>query len=100
MIQFEWDENKNINNQKKHGISFEEAAYVFSDRENISIPDIEHSEKEDRWITIGNIKRHGIIIVVHTERIYGKLERIRIISARRAVESEEQDYLENLGGKQ
>jgi uncharacterized DUF497 family protein len=49
MIQFEWDENKNINNQKKHGISFEEAAYVFSDRENISIPDIEHSEKEDRW---------------------------------------------------
>lgn len=99
MTQFEWDEDKNIANQKKHGISFEEAAYVFSDRENISIPDMEHSDKEERWITIGNIKRHGIIIVVHTERIYGKQERIRIISARRAVESEEKDYLESLGGK-
>jgi hypothetical protein len=48
MIQFEWDENKNIINQRKHGISFEEAAYVFSDRENISIPDMEHSENEER----------------------------------------------------
>ncbi len=99
MIYFEWDENKNIANQKKHGISFEEASYVFSDRENISIPDIDHSQKEERWVTIGNIKRYGIIIVIHTERIYGKQERIRIISARRAVESEQQDYLASLGGK-
>ncbi|MDX1959229.1 MAG: BrnT family toxin [Leptospiraceae bacterium] len=99
MIHFEWDENKNIANQKKHGISFEEAAYVFSDKENISIPDLEHSQNEDRWITIGTIKRYGIVIVVHTERIYGKQSRIRIISARKAVETEERDYLESLGGK-
>jgi uncharacterized DUF497 family protein len=67
--------------------------------ENFSIPDTEHSENKERWITIGNIKRHEIIIVLHTERFYGKLERIRIISTRRAIESEEQNYLESLGGK-
>ena len=68
---FEWDENKNITNIKKHGISFEEAAYVFADIDIISLFDEEHSHTEDRWISIGKIKNHGIIVVVHTERIKG-----------------------------
>ncbi len=96
MIYFEWDENKNTANQKKHGISFEEAVYVFSDKENLSIPDMEHSEKEERWVTIGTIKKHGTIVVVHTERIFEEVERIRIISARKAELSEEKEYLQNL----
>ena len=68
-MKFQWDERKNLSNIKKHGISFEEAAYVFSDIDTISIFDEEHSDTEDRWISIGKIINHGIIVVVHTERI-------------------------------
>lgn len=48
-IQFEWDENKNQINQRKHGISFREAKTVFYDEEALVIDDPEHSETEDRF---------------------------------------------------
>ena len=95
---FEWDENKNITNIKKHGISFEAAAYIFADVDMISLFDEEHSYTEDRWISIGKIKNHGIIVVVHTERIKGEHEYIRIISARKADISEEKEYIKRIGG--
>jgi uncharacterized protein len=98
-MKFEWDEKKNIINIKKHGISFEEAAYVFSDVDAISIFDNEHSDIEERWITIGKIINHGIIVVVHTERIKGEFEFIRIISARKAEKFEEKEYIVRIGGK-
>ena len=47
MIKFEWDENKNRINQKKHGISFLEAQTVFYDNEALVIDDPEHSEEEE-----------------------------------------------------
>ncbi len=97
-MKFEWDDSKNILNIRKHGISFEEAVYVFSDYEAISIPDDEHSEYEDRWIIIGKIINHGVIVVVHTERIRGESEYIRIISARKSDKHEEKQYIERLGG--
>lgn len=62
-MKFQWDERKNLSNIKKHGISFEEAAYVFSDIDMISLFDEEHSDTEERWISIGKIKNHGIIVV-------------------------------------
>ena len=62
-MKFEWDENKNILNIKNHGISFEEAVYVFSDIDLISIFDEKHSDFEERWISIGKIINHGIIVV-------------------------------------
>lgn len=80
-MKFTWDEDKNIANQIKHGISFEEAIQVFDGDFKIEF-DSEHSTIEEcRFITKGTIDHHGIVLVVHTEPfddIY------RIISARKA----------------
>lgn len=50
LITFEWDENKNRFNKKKHHISFQEASTVFLDEDAIIIEDTEHSETEDRFL--------------------------------------------------
>ena len=63
---FEWDEEKNILNQRKHGISFETAAYVFADENYIEMYDFEHSISEDRYIAIGRVG--DVLFVVFTER--------------------------------
>lgn len=96
-MKFEWDEKKNLLNIRKHGISFEEAAFVFSDIDALSIIDDEHSDYEERWITIGKIINYGIIVVVHTERIKADEECIRIISARKADTLEKKEYLKKIG---
>ena len=83
---FEWDEEKNIINRKKHGISFETAAYVFNDENYIEMFDFEHSVDEDRYIAIGRVGE--ILFVVFTER----KNNIRLISARLATESERRLY--------
>jgi len=89
---FEWDENKDSLNQKKHdGISFEYAARVFLDSKRIEALDENHSdEAEERYNVIGCVER--ILFVVYTER--GE-NNIRIISARRATAKEEKLYYEN-----
>jgi len=51
-VTFEWDENKNKLNQKKHNISFEEAQYAFSDSKRIIAKDLEHSESEQDYIAL------------------------------------------------
>lgn len=79
---FEWDEEKNRANQKKHGISFETAAYVFQDEYYIEMYDFEHSIDEDRYIAIGMVG--NLLFVVFTERN----DHIRLISARLATEHE------------
>ena len=85
-LQFEWDEEKDYANRKKHGISFETAAYVFQDDYYIEMYDFEHSIDEDRYIAIGMVGE--LLFVVFTER----KERIRLISARLATESERRHY--------
>ena len=63
---FEWNHNKAIKNKQKHKISFQRATTVFRDPNMISIFDDEHSETEDRWITLG-IDENGILLVIsHT----------------------------------
>ena len=52
-ILFEWDENKNSINKKKHNVSFEEAKTVFYDDNALMIDDPEHSEQEERFIILG-----------------------------------------------
>lgn len=89
---FEWDENKNILNKKKHGISFEMAIRVFLDKKRIEKLDTAHSTSEEERITI--IERvHDMLIlfVVATDRN----ETTRIISARKAEPDEEAEYYEN-----
>lgn len=97
-MKFEWDERKNQSNIVKHGVSFEDAVFVFSDTNSISIFDDEHSGNEDRWITIGKIKNLSVIVVVHTDRIRNQSEYIRIISARKADKTEIQEYFSQLKG--
>ena len=65
-IRFEWDENKNSSNIKKHGISFEEAKTVFYDENARLISDPDHSIEEERFIILGMSLNLKILIVVHT----------------------------------
>ena len=88
--EFEWDPKKAKRNLKKHGVSFEEASTIFDDPDFISFLDDEHSEDEDRQITIGLSNKARLLMAAHTER--KKL--IRIISARKATKSEEEFYNE------
>ena len=52
-LNFEWDENKNTLNQKKHGVSFEEAKTIFIDELARLIPDPDNSKGEERFILMG-----------------------------------------------
>ena len=90
MIRFEWDDNKNEINKKKHIISFEEARTVFYDDAALVIDDPEHSEDEDRFIILGLSKRANLLVVCHCYRESDTV--IRIISARKATKTESQYY--------
>lgn len=84
-----WDDAKNLANQKKHGVSFEEASRLFtSGADYLEIFDEDHSDEEERFIAIGPIKR-GVVLVVSTE--IGD-DTLRIISARWATKRERTAY--------
>jgi uncharacterized DUF497 family protein len=90
---FDWDPEKNRANLQKHGISFRQAASVFRDLNQMSLFDDAHSQTEDRWITLG-IDSTGILrVVVHTlEQTAEDTWKIRMISARKANQDEENQY--------
>ena len=84
-MRFEWDESKNLANQEKHGLSFEEARSLFeSGVDYLELFDAENSSDEDRFVAIGPIGR-GIVVVIWVER--GE-DLVRIISARMATRRE------------
>ena len=89
-IRFEWDENKNTINKRKHHIAFEEAQTVFYDEEALVINDIEHSEDEERFIILGMSLRANLLVVCHCLRESETV--IRIISARKATTNEAKQY--------
>ncbi|MDE6133406.1 MAG: BrnT family toxin [Oscillospiraceae bacterium] len=90
IIIFEWDENKNTINKKKHGISFEEAKEVFGDYNAVLFDDPDHSVGEERFMIIGMIRSQKICIVSHCYRDNDNV--IRIISAREATKHEKKIY--------
>ena len=90
-LSFEWNESKAKSNLAKHGVSFEEASTVFGDAASLTIPDLDHSQMEDRWIVLGQSHEGKLLVVVHVERV----DNIRIISARRASRRERKSYEEN-----
>ena len=94
-LRFEWDENKNEKNIKKHNISFEEAKTSFYDDNAILFDDPDHSEEEDRFLIIGYTDSAKLCIVSHC---YRKGDVIRLISARKATKSETSFYNEYNGG--
>ncbi len=90
MIKFEWDPRKDRENQKKHGVSFEEAQSVFFDEAAVQFYDEEHSKKEDRFIMLGMSIQSRVLVACHCERKSGEV--IRLISARKATKSERKFY--------
>lgn len=90
---FDWDPRKARQNLQDHKIAFERAATVFRDPDALSIFDKDHSEDEDRWLTLG-MDRTGILLVVsHTYREETDTSAtIRLISARKATKKETQQY--------
>jgi hypothetical protein len=95
--QFEWDEVKADANARKHGITFELASTIFFDPSLLTVADVEHSETEDRWFSVG-IAGNGVLLSVvylwsDTDPAATK---IRMISARRATRSECGQYQEPL----
>ena len=89
---YEWDPAKAAANLKKHGVSFEEAASIFLDALALTFWDPDHSEEEEREITIGRSAEQRILFVAHTARD----DRIRIISARQATSQERREYEEGI----
>jgi uncharacterized DUF497 family protein len=86
----EWSESKSRSNQKKHSVSFEEAATVFLDLLEITISDPDHSITERRFLSIGASLTGRLLVVSYTERA----DRIRIISARKPTKTERRSYEE------
>lgn len=84
-VEFVWDDKKNATNQKKHGVSFEEAKTCFEDDYARVFFDAEHSVQEDRSILIGLSNQLRTLVVVFTERSGIIPEQLinRIISARK-----------------
>jgi len=90
---FDWDANKARANLKKHEVSFRLATAVFRDALALTIFDDEHSDDEDRWVTLGRAQNGQVLVVVHTSEEVSTTElHIRIISARRAAPAEVRDY--------
>lgn len=89
-LKFEWDENKNLINIKKHGVSFDEASTVFYDEDALVIDDPLHSVDEDRFIILGFSSHARLLVVCHCLRDRDSV--IRIISARKATRKESLGY--------
>jgi uncharacterized DUF497 family protein len=89
-MEFEWDEGKDKTNQRKHGISFTEAAALFLDPFRIERHDGREEHQEDRWLTIG-LADNFELVAVYTMRG----ESTRMISARKAEAHERKEYWKN-----
>jgi uncharacterized DUF497 family protein len=92
MIEFEWDENKNKSNRKKHNVWFEEATQVFDDKNALMFFDKDHSDLEDRFILLGR-SLSNVLVVIYCER---HKTTIRLISARKATLKEVKNYEERI----
>jgi uncharacterized protein len=89
-MRFEWDASKAASNAKKHKVTFEMAKTVFYDDFAVQFFDEEHSLDEERFLLLGMSSDARLLLVCHCEREDGDV--VRIISARKATESEAQNY--------
>lgn len=93
-IRFTWDNRKDQANQRKHGVSFEEAATAFADENARLKHDPDHSQDEDRFVLLGFSAKLRVLVVAHAYR-QNETE-VRIISARKATRKERKQYGEFL----
>jgi uncharacterized DUF497 family protein len=91
--QFEWDPAKARQNTRKHRITFERGATVFLDPNALSLFDDQHSEEEERWITLGLDETGVLLVLSHTyHEETENSARVRLISARKATKNEKKQY--------
>ena len=90
-LEFEWDKTKARANFRRHGVSFDLAKTVFEDPFAVELLDDREDQGEDRFVIIGMAEGKVLLFVAYTERE----ERIRIISARRATQYEQDDYFQH-----
>ncbi|MES9904055.1 MAG: BrnT family toxin [Sedimenticola sp.] len=91
-MKFERNSGKERVNITEHGITFEQASYVFADPLALNTYDDEHSIEEDRWVLLGKSINEVLLVVVHTFKDDNNIEYVRIISARKATNNEQQSY--------
>ena len=87
-LTFQWDPRKALVNLRKHGVSFQEACSAFGDPLSVTIPDLEHSRGERRYILVGETASQKLVVVSHAER----KSSIRSISVRLATRAERRSY--------
>ena len=91
--QFDWDPTKARQNNKRHRVTFERAATVFLDPNELSVFDEQHSQDEERWVTLGLDRTGTLLVVCHSYREETETSAmIRIISARKATKNEVKQY--------
>ena len=88
-IRFDWDPRKASSNEKKHGVSFEEAQSVFFDEQALLLEDPQPRHEEERFVLLGLSASLRILVVIHAPR---EEDVIRIISARKATRLETREY--------
>jgi len=96
-FQFEWDEAKADANVRKHGVTFELASTIFFDPNLLTVADVEHSEAEERWFSVG-IASNGVLLlgVYLWSDTDPAATKVRLISARRATPVERAQYQEGI----
>lgn len=91
--EFDWDDNKAINNLSKHGVDFKDAMTVMLDPLAMTFFDAEHSHDEDRWVSVGRSSGGILLLVIHTYVATGpSTALVRVISARCATRQERGQY--------
>ena len=96
-VQFEWDKGKAAANLRKHGVSFDHALTVFGDPHLLTVADLEHSEVEERWFSVGCASNGAILSLVYLwSATRSGTARVRLISARKATWNEILQYQESI----
>ena len=101
---FEWDDEKSRKNLRKHGVSFDDAAFVLADESadefHVEEFDVQHSASEDRYLTTAShpADRSIVLIIAWTDRSTEKTQVTRIISARAATPAERKRYVKEITG--
>ena len=91
--QFEWHPTKARQHSRRHRVTFERAATVFLDPNALSVFDEQHSEDEERWVTLGLDRAGALLVVCHTYREETEISaKVRLISARKATKNETKPY--------
>ena len=89
-LRFAWDQRKNAQNKRKHGVSFEEAETAFLDNRALLLDDPDHSGGEERLVLLGMSAALRMLVVCHCYRESAQV--IRLISARKATATEQESY--------